>query len=57
MSYIKKGDIVGRKSYGKDIIFVVTNIIDNQKSYNKRYKKNEKNKDRKNTSFGWRQEI
>lgn len=31
MSYIKKGDIVGRKSYGKDIIFVVTNIIDKQK--------------------------
>lgn len=24
---IKKGDIVGRKSYGKDIIFVVRNII------------------------------
>ena len=31
MSHIKKGDIVGRKSYGKDIIFVVTNIIDKQK--------------------------
>lgn len=26
MEYIKKGDIVGRKSYGKDIIFVVKNI-------------------------------
>ena len=31
MIHIKKGDIVGRKSYGKDIIFVVTNIIDKQK--------------------------
>ncbi len=31
MSLIKKGDIVGRKSYGKDIIFVVSNIIDTQK--------------------------
>lgn len=27
MSNIKKGDIVARKSYGKDILFVVTNII------------------------------
>ncbi len=27
MSKIKKGDIVARKSYGKDIIFVVKNII------------------------------
>lgn len=27
MKNIKKGDIVGRKSYGKDIIFVVSNII------------------------------
>ena len=27
MDIIKKGDIVGRKSYGKDIIFVVNNII------------------------------
>ena len=27
MENIKKGDIVGRKSYGKDIIFVVSNII------------------------------
>ena len=31
MIHIKKGDIVGRKSYGKDIIFVVINIIDKQK--------------------------
>lgn len=31
MNHIKKGDIVGRKSYGKDIIFVVTNIIDKPK--------------------------
>ncbi len=28
MNYIKKGDIVGRKSHGKDIIFKVNNIID-----------------------------
>ena len=28
MSKIKKGDIVGRKSYNKDIIFVVTKIIE-----------------------------
>ena len=28
MKQIKKGDIVGRKSYGKDIYFVVANIID-----------------------------
>lgn len=27
MNQIKKGDIVGRKSYGKDIYFAVTNII------------------------------
>lgn len=27
MSKIKKGDIVARKSYGKDIIFIVKNII------------------------------
>lgn len=27
MEKIKKGDIVGRKSYGKDILFVVTKII------------------------------
>lgn len=27
MENIKKGDIVGRKSYGEDIIFVVSNII------------------------------
>ena len=27
MKKIKKGDIVARKSYGKDIIFVVKNII------------------------------
>lgn len=27
MNKIKKGDIVGRKSYGKDIIFIVKNII------------------------------
>lgn len=31
MSQIKKGDIVGRKSYGKDIIFVVNSIINIQK--------------------------
>lgn len=32
---IKKGDIVGRKSYGKDIIFYVSKIIKvkNGKSY------------------------
>lgn len=28
MNCIKKGDIVGRKSYGKDIIFKVSNIIE-----------------------------
>lgn len=28
MKKIKKGDIVGRKSYGKDILFSVKNIID-----------------------------
>lgn len=28
MKCIKKGDIVGRKSYGKDIIFKVSNIIE-----------------------------
>ena len=27
MRRIKKGDIVGRKSYGKDVIFIVKNII------------------------------
>lgn len=27
MNYIKKGDIVGRKSYNKDIIFTVKNVI------------------------------
>lgn len=27
MKQIKKGDIVGRKSYRKDIIFIVTDII------------------------------
>ena len=31
MDKIKKGDIVGRKSYGKDIIFVVKNIITTSK--------------------------
>jgi len=31
MSTIKKGDIVARKSYGKDIIFIVKNIISNNK--------------------------
>lgn len=31
MKEIKKGDIVGRKSYGKDIIFVVKNIINTSK--------------------------
>lgn len=30
MNSIKKGDIVGRKSYRKDILFVVTDIIDKQ---------------------------
>ncbi len=30
MNKIKKGDIVGRKSYGKDIIFVVKNIIESK---------------------------
>ena len=30
MNNIKKGDIVGRKSYGKDIIFVVKNIIESK---------------------------
>lgn len=28
MNKIKKGDIVARKSYGKDILFIVKNIID-----------------------------
>ena len=28
MRNIKKGDIVGRKSYGKDIYFKVVNIIE-----------------------------
>lgn len=31
MSKIKKGDIVARKSHGKDIIFIVKNIIDTNK--------------------------
>lgn len=31
MNNIKKGDIVGRKSYGKDIIFTVKNIINTPK--------------------------
>ena len=31
MNDIKKGDIVGRKSYGKDIIFYIKNIIDTKK--------------------------
>ncbi len=31
MNVIKKGDIVGRKSYGKDIIFVVKNIYETTK--------------------------
>lgn len=31
MDKIKKGNIVGRKSYNKDIIFVVKNIIDTHK--------------------------
>lgn len=30
LNKIKKGDIVGRKSYGKDIIFIVTKIIGNE---------------------------
>lgn len=32
MRKIKKGDIVGRKSYGKDVIFVVKNIIETRKN-------------------------
>ena len=32
MNYIKKGDIVGRKSYNKDIIFTVKNIIRTKKN-------------------------
>ena len=32
MRRIKKGDIVGRKSYGKDVIFIVKNIIKTKKS-------------------------
>lgn len=31
MSKVKKGDIVARKSYGKDIIFIVKNIISTNK--------------------------
>ena len=31
MKYIIKGDIVGRKSYNKDIIFIVENIIETEK--------------------------
>ena len=31
MEKIRKGDIVGRKSYGKDILFSVKNIIDTPK--------------------------
>jgi len=31
MNNIKKGDIVGRKSYGKDVLFSVKNIIDTKK--------------------------
>lgn len=31
MKYIRKGDIVGRKSYNKDIIFIVENIIETKK--------------------------
>ena len=31
MEHIKKGDIVGRKSYGKDIMFEVTNIFEQPK--------------------------
>lgn len=31
MKYIIKGDIVGRKSYNKDIIFIVENIIETKK--------------------------
>ena len=27
MNEIKKGDVVGRKSYGKDIFFIVKNIL------------------------------
>ena len=30
LNKIKKGDIVGRKSYGKDIIFIVERIIQNK---------------------------
>ena len=32
MRRIKKGDIVGRKSYGKDVIFIVKNIIKTKNS-------------------------
>lgn len=31
MKYIRKGNIVGRKSYNKDIIFIVENIIETEK--------------------------
>lgn len=31
MDTIKKGDIVGRKSYGKDILFTVTRMVESQK--------------------------
>lgn len=31
MNNIKKGDVVARKSYGKDVIFVVKNIIETKK--------------------------
>lgn len=31
MNRINKGDIVGRKSYGKDILFIVKNIVDTPK--------------------------
>ena len=31
MNRIKKGDIVVRKSYGKDILFIVKNILDTKK--------------------------
>ena len=37
LNKIKKGDIVGRKSYGKDIIFIVERIIQN-KNDNERIK-------------------
>ena len=47
MRNIRKGDIVGRKSYGKDIYFKVVNIIEikNDKYY--------RNKKRKSCYIKW----